>query len=138
MDPTDTAISSQCALLGQHDQMIRALFENTAAYDVPASSRLLGLRQGSRSVADYWTLAAKARWNDEVLQGVFRGLNEQLKDELAARDPPSDLQSLVLLSSGWITGSMNGVRNGQHRPSRLRLPAFLGSHSSPLPPLLLH
>lgn len=48
---------------------------------------------------DFWTLAADSRWNDAALQGVFvKGLNEQLKDELAARDEPTDLTSLVSLA----------------------------------------
>lgn len=68
-----------------------------------AAKRLLNLRQGSRSVADFSvefrTLAADSKWNDEALRGVFvKGLNESLKDELASRDEPSDLDSLVSLA----------------------------------------
>ncbi len=46
------------------------------------------------SVTDYsvhfWTLAADAQWIEAALKAVFlKGLSEQLKDELAARDLPS-------------------------------------------------
>lgn len=63
-------------------------------------ARLLYLRQGPQSVADYsvefWTLAADSRWNEEELQGVFvQGLNESIKDKLAAREDPTNLYSLV-------------------------------------------
>ena len=81
---------------------LRAVFDHPS-HRGNASSRLLSLRQGNRSVADYsvdfWTLAADSGWNDAALQGIFiKGLNEQLKDELAARDEPADLPSLVSLA----------------------------------------
>lgn len=73
-------------------------------YQADASLRLLSLSQGMRSVADYsiefWTLAADVKWTDEALRAVFfKGLNEQLKDELTSRDEPSDLESLVSLAN---------------------------------------
>lgn len=68
-----------------------------------ASTRLLTLRQGSRSVAEYsvdfWTLAADSGWNDTALEGVFlQGLSDQLRDELALRDRPRGLTALVSLA----------------------------------------
>ena len=68
-----------------------------------ASKRLLKLRQGTSSVADYsiefWTLAADSKWNDEALQGAFvNGLSDPVKDELAVRDEPTNLHSLVSLA----------------------------------------
>lgn len=68
-----------------------------------ASSRLVNLRQGSRSVAEYSvefrTLAAESKWNDSALLSVFlNGLNDQLKDELASKDEPTDFDSLVSLA----------------------------------------
>ena len=68
-----------------------------------AASRLMRLKQGNRTVSDYavdfWTLAADSRWNDPALIAVFtNGLNDQIKDELAARDDPSDLHKLVSLA----------------------------------------
>lgn len=67
------------------------------------SSHLLSLRQGARTVADYSIefriLAAESRWDKLALQGVFtRGLTENIKDELAARDETSDLDSLISLT----------------------------------------
>ena len=63
-----------------------------------ASRRLLSLRQGSRSVAEFSvefrTVAADSGWNNESLQDVFlQGLNEAIKDELAARDDPVSLDN---------------------------------------------
>lgn len=38
---------------------------------------------------EFWVLAADARWNNEALQTVVqKGLSDQIKDELAARDEP--------------------------------------------------
>lgn len=68
-----------------------------------ASKRLLNLRQGTDSVAEYsigfWTLAADSKWNEEALKGAFlNGLNDSVKDELAVRDEPNDLHCLVSLA----------------------------------------
>lgn len=69
-----------------------------------ATKRLLKLRQGTGSVAEYaidfWTLAADSKWNDEALQGAFvNGLSDTIKDELAVRDEPANLHSLVSLAT---------------------------------------
>ncbi|KAF7640739.1 hypothetical protein LDENG_00018860, partial [Lucifuga dentata] len=68
-----------------------------------AAKRLLSLRQGSRSVAEYSidfrVLAAESGWNEEALQGAYlQGLTEKIKDELAARDDTNSLDSLISLS----------------------------------------
>ena len=65
--------------------------------------RLTSLRQGLRSVADYTiefrTLSAESGWNDAALRAVFhQGLTETMKDELASRDEPTDLEQLISLS----------------------------------------
>lgn len=65
-----------------------------------AANRLFQLRQGSASVAEYAvlfrTLAAECKWNEEALMAAFRkGLAGIIKDELAARDPVGDLESLI-------------------------------------------
>lgn len=83
-------------------QRMKAVFDHPD-YQGNASNRLLNLRQGNRSVADYsvdfWTYSADAKWNEEALRGVFvKGLSEQMKDELATRDEPADLCSLVSLA----------------------------------------
>jgi len=68
-----------------------------------AVNRLLSLRQGSESVStysiDFRILAAESGWGETALQIVFsRGLNEELKDELAARDETSSLEELISLA----------------------------------------
>ena len=68
-----------------------------------ASSRLLSLQQGSSSVSqysvDFRILAAECGWDERALQGVFvKGLREEPKDELAARDETSRLDELISLA----------------------------------------
>uniref|UniRef100_A0A8C6WL95 Retrotransposon gag domain-containing protein n=1 Tax=Neogobius melanostomus TaxID=47308 RepID=A0A8C6WL95_9GOBI len=68
-----------------------------------AAKRMLSLRQGTRSAADFSidfrTLAAEAGWDDTALQSVFiNGLSEQLKDELAVKDEFVDLDSLIYVA----------------------------------------
>lgn len=68
-----------------------------------AGSRLLSLRQGTNSASnyaiDFRILAAKSGWDKLALQGIFRrGLSEELKDELAARDDTSSLEELISLT----------------------------------------
>ena len=54
------------------------------------------IRQEKRSLADYATLAAESDWGSAALMVVFQqGLNKELKDELAPRDPPSTLEDLI-------------------------------------------
>lgn len=81
-------------------------FKKTFTHPVSEGSsdeRLLGLQQGSRSVAefiiDFRTAAAEANWPDHALRGVFRrALNDELKDQLASRDEPKSFEDLVSLS----------------------------------------
>ncbi|KAI4887042.1 hypothetical protein NFI96_003209 [Prochilodus magdalenae] len=59
--------------------------------------------QGFLSVADYTidfcTLAAESGWNPEAFGAMYQqGLNEDLKDELATRDPPNTLEDLYELA----------------------------------------
>ncbi|KAK7940549.1 hypothetical protein WMY93_003875 [Mugilogobius chulae] len=68
-----------------------------------AGQRLFSLRQGTSSVAQYSLnfriAAAESGWDETALQGAFfHGLNENMKDELAARDECSDLESLISLA----------------------------------------
>ncbi|XP_071210165.1 uncharacterized protein [Salvelinus alpinus] len=77
-------------------------------FDSPLSGReaarkLLQLRQDSRSVADYVvdsrTKATKCPWDLESLfNSFFNGLSEGIKDKLAARELPLDLDSLIDLT----------------------------------------
>ncbi|XP_075449336.1 uncharacterized protein LOC142490799 [Ascaphus truei] len=62
--------------------------------------------EGDRSVAvyavEFRTLAAETGWNDDALSSAFwQGLSETLKDELAARDRPTNLEDLIALAI-WV------------------------------------
>ena len=68
-----------------------------------AGKRLLSLHQGSGSVADFAIdfriLAAESGWGDMALLGIFyKGLKDELKDELAVRDETSSLEELISLA----------------------------------------
>lgn len=68
-----------------------------------AAKRLLSLRQGQRSVADYSIefriLGTESKWDDHALRGVFvHGLSETMKDELTFHDEPKTLDDLISLS----------------------------------------
>ena len=68
-----------------------------------AARGLLNLVQGSRRVTDYSiefrTLAADSDWNASSLTDAFySGLSDGIKDELVARDPPTDLDALVAMA----------------------------------------
>lgn len=68
-----------------------------------AGQRLFTLRQGPNSVAQYALnfriAAAESGWDQTALQGAFfHGLNENIKDELAARDECKDLETLISLT----------------------------------------
>lgn len=69
-----------------------------------AGYRLLSIRQGTRRVTEYAiefrTLAASSGWNDESLQGAFyAGLQDNIKDELSAREETSSLDQTVALAT---------------------------------------
>ncbi|RXN12284.1 Retrotransposon-derived PEG10 [Labeo rohita] len=68
-----------------------------------AGRRLLRLSQGSRSAAEFAiefrTLATESGWDEHALRAIFHhALSPKLKDELAFRDSPSDLESLIDLA----------------------------------------
>uniref|UniRef100_A0A3Q3AJP0 Ty3 transposon capsid-like protein domain-containing protein n=1 Tax=Kryptolebias marmoratus TaxID=37003 RepID=A0A3Q3AJP0_KRYMA len=68
-----------------------------------AAKRLLNLRQGRRSVADFSVnfriTAVEAGWEELALKGVFiNSLSENIKDELASRDEPGSLDGLISLA----------------------------------------
>lgn len=69
-----------------------------------AGHRLMAIRQGTRSVAEYSiefrTLAAASGWNDDSLQGAFyAGLHDDIKDELATREETSTLDQTIALAT---------------------------------------
>lgn len=79
-----------------------------AVFDHPpegkeAGEKLLRLRQGTQSAADYAmtfrTLAAASGWNDSALLTVYRqGLRPDLQAELACRDESLSLSALISMS----------------------------------------
>lgn len=81
-------------------------FKKTFAHPISEGSsvqRLLNLRQGRQSVADFLidfcTAAAETGWPDETLRGVFfQALNDDMKDQLASRDEPKTFEELASLS----------------------------------------
>lgn len=94
--------SPVCNSLGLFTAEMRKVFDHPLQ-SKEASSRLLSLRQGSSSVTsysiDFRILAAETGWDQKALQGVFfRGLSEELKDQLAARDETSSLEELISLA----------------------------------------
>ena len=112
-------------------------------YQSDASSQLMCITQGQRSVSDYtvefWTYAADVDWTDQALQAAFRrGLNEQLKDELLSRDEPPNLNSLVSLANR-IDSRIRARRRERNTPSRpvTRFTSFPPVHPSspPVPPV---
>uniref|UniRef100_A0A8D0AQG0 Reverse transcriptase n=1 Tax=Sander lucioperca TaxID=283035 RepID=A0A8D0AQG0_SANLU len=82
--------------------------EITTVFDHPVTSsdtsnRLLSLRPGTLSAADYSvefrTLAAELGWDDRALQSIFfKGLNENVKDSLVGRAESSTLPDLISLA----------------------------------------
>uniref|UniRef100_A0A8C6U8R8 Retrotransposon gag domain-containing protein n=1 Tax=Neogobius melanostomus TaxID=47308 RepID=A0A8C6U8R8_9GOBI len=107
-----------------------------------AAKRLLALHQGASSVAqyaiDFRILAAESGWDDAALQGVFmRGLAENIKDELAARDETESLEELISLAIRLDNRLRERRREKASRQPVSRLPctpfATLLSH-----PYLLH
>ncbi|XP_063797652.1 group 3 secretory phospholipase A2 [Pseudophryne corroboree] len=67
-----------------------------------ASSDLLRIRQGSRSVGQYvvhfQTIASELHWNNDALRAAFwNSLSDRLKDELVTRELPDSLEELTSL-----------------------------------------
>lgn len=91
-----------CSTLSSFTSEMQKVFDHPLQ-DKEASNRLLSLRQGSGSVStysvDFRILATECGWDDKALKGIFfRGLSEEVKDELAARDETKDLEELISLS----------------------------------------
>ena len=98
-----------------------------------AASKLLDLCQNSHSVADYaddfCMLAAESALNPESLFDTFlHRLSEEVKDELADRELPVDLDSLIALTIK-INGSLRECRSERSRLGHTRTPAMARSSS---------
>lgn len=68
-----------------------------------AAQKLLALRQGRRSVAEYVvefrTAAAAVDWPDSALRSIFlRSLNDQMRDQLAFHEETRSFEELLTLS----------------------------------------
>ncbi|KAJ0055221.1 hypothetical protein NL108_012724 [Boleophthalmus pectinirostris] len=117
-----------------------------------AAKRLLALNQGSSSVAqyaiDFRILAHESGWDDIALQSVFlKGLSDNVKDELAARDETSSLEELISLAIRLDNrlrerrrerGSRQLTLRAHYAPSPpvqspvpINVPPMLSSHSKP-------
>lgn len=90
-----------CNNLETFSNEMRKVFDHIQGKE--ASGHLLSLRQGKSFVSEYsidfHILAAETGWDERALQGVFfRGLSEEVKDQLATRDETSSLDELISLS----------------------------------------
>lgn len=93
------AKSPFCSSYMAFEQEFKQVFDHPLS-DRQASKKLLTLRQGTGSVAEYAiqfrTVAAGSGWNDEALMVCFQnGLSEIIQDDLATREPALDLESLI-------------------------------------------
>jgi hypothetical protein len=80
-----------------------------------AQRQLYKLTQGSQSAAEYAAnfqrFSTLTKWNDDALKYHFtHGLNEDLQDELATRDLPSDFSSYV----SKVIALDNQIRERRH------------------------
>lgn len=122
--------SPVCNTLDSFAKEMRKVFDHPLQ-SKEASSRLLSLRQGTGSVTsysiDFRILAAETGWDEKALQGVFfRGLSEEIKDQLAARDETKTLEELISLA----------IRLDNRLAERRRERAV--RKSVPPPPLYVH
>lgn len=91
--------SALCSSVAAFSEGLRKVFDH-ATPGREAARGLFNLAQGSRRVTDYSiefrTIAAESDWNSSSLADAFyNGLSDAIKDELAARDPPGDLDVLI-------------------------------------------
>ncbi|MEE6523875.1 hypothetical protein FKM82_022980 [Ascaphus truei] len=115
----------------------RRVFD-TPARQLTAASSLHHITQGDRPVARYAvefrTLAAETGWNNEALSSAFwQSLSEPLKDELAARERPTNLEDLISLCvrvDQRLQERRNERSRYRQRVSRHLAPSFM----APTPP----
>ncbi|KAF7642995.1 hypothetical protein LDENG_00246800 [Lucifuga dentata] len=96
-------------------QELRKVFDQSSS-GREAARGLLHLCQGHRSIQDYsidfWTRAANSQWNTHSLyDAYYHGLSDLIKDELASRELPADLDSLILLTIRIDNRLMERKRN---------------------------
>ena len=94
--------SAICSSVKLFSDELRKVFDHVT-HGREVALGLFNLAQGGRSVSDYSiqfrTVAAESNWNAASLFDAFyNDLSDDIKDELAARDLPADLDALVSLS----------------------------------------
>lgn len=101
----------------------------------------MSVRQGSRSVAEYAiefrTLAAEVGWNNEALVAAFsHGLSDALKDEVAAKDLPVELEALIsfLILIDTRLRERPSFKESLRRPPNSLAPTFAVPPVPPSPP----
>lgn len=128
---TEKALSWATAVWGQQgaicsdykafkEEMLR-VFDQTAVGQ-EAAKKILQLRQGQGTVADYAitfrTLAADCGWNEQALVSVFyHGLSDDLKDGLASIGCPKGFEALVAQSM-QLDNRLRERRRDQAQPHR--------------------
>ncbi|KAI5090293.1 nephrocystin-4-like, partial [Silurus meridionalis] len=95
--------SPNCGSFAGFSAELRKVF-GTSTPRQDAARSLVSAAQGQRSVAEYAaefrTQATDSGWDRIALYDTFlQGLSSAVKDELAARDPPRDLDSLISLAT---------------------------------------
>ncbi|KAF7700276.1 hypothetical protein HF521_003234, partial [Silurus meridionalis] len=133
--------SSVCASYRAFSEELRKIFDSATPRQDAARSLFQTIQDG-RSVAEYATdfrtAAAESEWDATALYDVFlRGLNAEIKNELAARDLPEDLDSLISLATR-IDRRMREFRSdggfrGTWQPASPSDPSHFSTSSS-LPP----
>lgn len=123
--------SAICSSVKLFSDELRKVFDHVTPGREVARG-LFNLTQGGRSVSDYSiefrTVAAESNWNAASLFDAFyNGLSDDIKDELAARDLPVDLDALVSLSIR-IDGRLRERRRERVRsaasPARVNQPSY--------------
>lgn len=117
--------SPACGSFRSFSREMMKVFAPTATGRM-AAKKLLDLRQGNQSAADYAiqfrTLAAESGWGEQALQATFyHGLADRIKDELASWEEVEDLESLI----------SRVIRLDHRLQERSRVPR--GPFSEPLP-----
>ncbi len=96
-------------------------------FEGDSAQRCLSLHQGSHSVAEFSVefrnVAAVSGSNIQALKGVFlKDLSEQLKEELATREEPANLDALISLASKIDNRLRERCRDGASCQSPLFIP----------------
>lgn len=99
--------------------------------------RLLSLRQGSSSVAEYSVefqiLATESGWDSEALKGIYCcSLSDLLRDELAVREEPDSFEELITLTIKLDNRMRERRRERNHGSPHDRLLVSAKGESSPV------